>query len=232
MDKKLIIIAAAIGLGGFAGMFIFAWFTKTAPPAPVPESVSMPAPDSEQADLKFEQPQIPAGGNVSAGGIEKRNTITEKQLKGLVAEVREKIQEYDNKLKNIGLREQRLRTAQDRLKEDIEELNNLRIDLTSIVVRLKSEQDNLLKSIIEIANTEKNNLISIAAAYDKMDASSAGQILITMKQSQKSSADDAVKIIHYMSERTKAKVLASMAETEPAVSAYFCQKLKRITEKE
>ena len=84
-----------------------------------------------------------------------------------------------------------------------------------------------------IAKAEKDNLVSIAATYDKMAPEAAGEILTNMSQAKNSSSDDAVKILHYMTERTKAKVLASIAESkEPAISAYFCQKLKQIIEKE
>ncbi|MGB8226133.1 MAG: hypothetical protein WCE45_04605, partial [Sedimentisphaerales bacterium] len=123
-------------------------------------------------------------------------------------------------------------TVQEMLKEDVNELDNLRIELASTVASIKDEQDKLLKSKIKIADIEKNNLVSIAATYDKMDSSQAGKILSNMSQVKNGNADDAVKILYYMSERTKAKVLASIAETEPATSAYFCQKLKQVTEKE
>jgi hypothetical protein len=172
-----------------------------------------------------------AGSNVTVDSAQKK-AMTETQLKSLVFEVREKIQEYDDKLRSLEIEEQRLQATHNILKKDIEELGNLQIELVSTVASLKSEQDKLSKSRIEIATNEKNNLISLASAYDKMDATSAGTILTNISQSQNSSSNDAVKILHYMTERTKAKVLASIAEVEPAISAYFCQELKQITEKE
>ena len=51
-----------------------------------------------------------------------------------------------------------------------------------------------------------------------------------MSKVQDGSADDAVKILHYMTDRTKAKVLAELSTAEPKLAAYFCQKLKQITE--
>ncbi len=63
-----------------------------------------------------------------------------------------------------------------------------------------------------------------------MDATSAGQILTNISEAKNAAADDAVKILYYMSERTKAKVLASIAETEPAISADFCRQLKNLVE--
>lgn len=229
MSRKLIIMVAAIGIVSFAGMFTFAWLTKTTPQVQSPEAEQTTS-ARQQADLKLTQPQMPTTSSLAAVGSKMGKAMTEKQLKSLVYEVREKIQEYDHKLQGLEIREQRLQTAQETLRTDIEELNNLRIELASTVARLKSEQDKLLKSRVEIAKTEKNNLISIAATYDKMDSASAGIILTNMSQAQNNNSDDAVKILHYMSERTKAKILASIAETEPAISAYFCKRLRQIAE--
>lgn len=231
MSKKLIIMMAAAGLLSFAGMFVFAWLTKKTPQPRSPEA-AQEAPDHWQADLKLTLPQIPPAGSDVTVDSQMKIAMKEKQLKSLIYEIREQIQEYNRKLKDLDVREQRQQIAQNTLKTDIEELDNLRVELASTVARLKNEQDKLLKSRVEIAQTEKNNLMSIALTYDRMDATSASKILTNMKQAENAAADDAVKILHYMSERTKAKVLASIAETEPETSAYFCQRLKRISVKE
>ena len=143
----------------------------------------------------------------------------------------------------LGVQERRLQVAQDVLKEDIESLNTLRIELASTIANLKSERDKLLKSRLEIDQTEKTNLVSIAATYDKMDVSGASKILTNMCGKQNtsemqavgagnvsSSFDDAVKILHYMTERTKAKLLAELATSEPALAAAMCKRLKQIVE--
>jgi len=180
-------------------------------------------------------PQV--AGTIGADGKAAKN-MTEQQLKSLVYEVREKIQDYDSKLRDIELREQRLQTAHNTLKEDIGNLNNMRVELASIVANLKSERDKLLKTRVEIEQAEKASLMSIAAAYDKMDAASASKILSSMSTNQtedgtatgSSGFDDAVKILHYMTERTTAKVLAEMVNSEPKLAAAICQRLKKINE--
>jgi flagellar motility protein MotE (MotC chaperone) len=96
----------------------------------------------------------------------------------------------------------------------------------------------LRKTRVEVEQTEKVNLTAIAAAYDKMDATRASEILKSMAvgQSQSgiaaknASSEDAVKILHFMQDRTKAKVLAEMAATEPTLAATLCQRLKQVTE--
>jgi flagellar motility protein MotE (MotC chaperone) len=234
VSKKRMIITAAVGLISFAGAFLFAWLTKPAPHDPGSLSDEPVLADYE-TELEMPQPKAGAVSHVGLGDSKTRAAMTDKQLKGLVYEVRQKILEYDDKLQGLQVREQRLQLAQEMLKKDIDELNNLRVELASIVAALKEQQEILRKSRVEVAGAEKNNLISMAAAYDKMDPASAGKILTNMSRTQDgrlggANLDDAVKILHYMSERTKAKLLAELVGSEPKLAAVFCQRLKQIVE--
>ena len=199
---------------GFAGMFCLAWFTKPAPLPVVVQAEEDAEKDSQEVETAVMAPV----------------TMTEKELQTLIYDVREKIQDYNLKVQGLAMQEKRLQTAQHALKKDIEEMNQLRMELAASVAALKNEQDRLVKSKVEIKKIETENLTSIAATYDMMDTASAAKILMNMTKNQNSvtGADDAVKILYYMSERSKAKVLASIAEIEPAVSVYVCQKLKKI----
>ncbi|HAL44831.1 MAG: hypothetical protein A2Y12_07975 [Planctomycetes bacterium GWF2_42_9] len=231
MKIKLIIIAAVIGLMCFGGTFFLGMKTNKVSAAATANTE--PNAETLAEQLKLSSPKIAAPVDGEDVMNSKRRELTEKQLKDLIYEVREKINEYDFKLKELELREKNLQTAKDTLKRDIDELDNLRIELTSTVSAIKTEQDKLQNTMIQINTVEENNLKSIAASYDKMDAAQAGKILANMNQTSKNgSADDAIKILYYMSERTKAKVLATIAETEPAISANFCQRLKKISIKE
>ena len=238
MSKKLIIITAIAGLVSFAGAFILGRLTKTTPAIQGGEP-NQPTLASRET---WPKPAQAEAGIIGTADKPVKKVMTEKQLESLIIDVREKMQDYNNKLQSIGTQEQRLQMSQEVLKKDIENLNNLRVELASMTAGLKEERDKLLKSRLEIAKTEKTNLVSIAAAYDKMDASSASKILSNMCASsgpQKeigdvkrvgSNFDDAVKILHYMSERTKAKVLAEMVNSEPKLAATFCERLKQIAE--
>jgi len=225
---------AAAGLLSFAGAFVFAWLTCPSPTSQYAEP-NQPVLTNQQAQLK------PASGGPELGTAitavsddTMKKTMTEKQLKNLIYEVQEKIKEYNDKLQSLQTQEQRLQIVQETLKKDIENLNNLRVELASIVASLKSERDKLAQSRLEIAQAEKMNLVKIASAYDKMDSSSAGKILTNMCKSQGQSADsnmdDAVKILHYMTERTKANLLAQLSTSEPQLAAVLCRKLKQIAE--
>ena len=232
MNKKIIIIIALVGLMSFGGTFIVAKFTaKTAPPES-PEVTQIPKIDqSAYPATKFVPTAItPPVASGTAFAPEK--TMTKTQLKDLIFEIQEKIEQYNSKLIELDLREQRVQLTEEMLKEDVEKLDNLRIELVTVVSSIKGERDKLLKSRVEIAEAEKNNLISIAAAYDKMESASASKILTNISKSPGDSADDAVKILHYMTERTKAKLLAELATSEPRLAAFFCKRLKQINVKE
>jgi flagellar motility protein MotE (MotC chaperone) len=238
VSKKLIIITASAGLVSFAGAFALGWFTAPSRPGDPSEAIQ---PEIVSAGAVPEMPR-PAPGMTGVVGVAsdiERKGMTERQLRNLVFEVREKVQEYDDKLQNLALREQRLQRTQDTLKEDIQNLKNLQIELATTVADIKSERDKLLKTKLEVAQTEKNNLVLIAATYDKMDSSSASKILVTMCTSQTQPGkidsqsrgfDEAVKILYYMTERTTAKLLAEVTTAEPRLAAFLTQRLKQIVE--
>lgn len=243
MNKKVIILMAVAGLVSFGGAFAFAWFTKKAPSSESPAEQGInEATFADEETLKLPEPKAGTVGVIGSGDSKMGRAITEQQLKSLVHEVRESIRQYNGKLEDLELWEQRLQMAQDTLREDIEKLNNLQVELASMTAALKSERDRLLKTRTEIAAAEKANLMSLAAAYDKMEASSAGKILSNMcvsgdGQAQKrvfggpgSNMDDAVKILYYMGERTKAELLAELVTLEPKLAAVLCRRLKQIVE--
>lgn len=243
MNKKVIILMAVAGLVSFGGAFAFAWFSKKAPSSESPAEQGLSeATFADEETLKLPEPEAGTVGVVGAGDSKMKRAITERQLKSLVHEVRESIRQYNGKLEDLELWEQRLQMAQDTLKKDIENLNNLQVELASMTAALKSERDKLLKTRVEIAAAEKANLMSLAAAYDKMDASSASKILVRMcivgdpeaqeklSGGQRSQMHDAVKILYYMTERTKANLLTALVSSEPKLAAILCRRLKQIVE--
>jgi len=236
MSKKQIIITAAAGLVCFSVAFAVSWLTKSGSPSPEQTAHNQQA-SAEAANQQTETAGRSQLGSETATEAATMKTLSEKELKSLVHEVRQRIQQYDDKLKDIELREQRLRMVQDMVAKDIDELNNLRVELASTVANLKQQRDNLLKGRAEIGQSEKANLMLIAATYDKMDPVSASKILSNMCTNQiqsgrqeSSGLDDAVKILYHMTDRTKAKLLAEMVASEPKLAAVLCQKLKQVVE--
>lgn len=236
MNKKVLLITAAVGIIGFLGAFATGWLTRPASVMGSPSPADTVQPGVGQPPGNAPRQMLTASPGMTNDETNTR-AMTEEQLKELIYEVREKIQEYNTRLRNLDKEEERLQIAQQTLKKDIETLNNLRVDLAATVANLKNERDLLLKARVEVDQAEKNNLVAIAAAYDKMDPIRASEILTNMAvgQSQSGNArganiDDAVKILHFMQDRTKAKVLAELATAEPGLAALLCQKLKQVTE--
>jgi flagellar motility protein MotE (MotC chaperone) len=231
LNKKLIIITAVAGIVSFGGMFAAAWFLKKPVEVPLEASIAQ-SPDDGAEQIGLEKPALPAPQASVSGKSVTSQTMSDKELKNLIYEVREKIADYNGRLESLKIREDRIAKSQEMIKGDIEELEGLRVELASTVLSIKDEQDKLLKNRVNIEAKEEENLISIATTYDKMDAESAAKILTNMNQVENDSANDAIKILHYMSERTKADVLAAIAEIEPSISAFFCNKLKQVVTKE
>jgi len=242
MSKKLIIITLGFGLLSFAGAFTFAWFGKP-PQVSSTNEPEQPTKTTAEIDFKLQQSKMNTNKVMDTVSGNRTKSMTEQQLKNLIHDLRKKMQDYDNNLQTLKVEEQRLQAAQDVLREDLEKLHNLQIELASITANLKSERDRLLKSRIEIDKNEQTNMASIAAFYDKMDASSASKIIKNMCSQDESktgqnkqvdsvsgSFDDAVKILYYMTERTKAKLLAELATSEPKLAAVLSRKLKKIVE--
>ena len=237
MKGKVIVIATVAGAISFAGFFAVGWLTR--PTATVSAATPNPAGvGAEPSPAGVSKPQVLTPPVMPSDESAAARAMTEQQLKELVREVRDKIQEYEQKLSGLEKEKERLQVAQQVLKKDIESLNNLRVDLATTAASIKSEKDMLLKTRVEIEQTEKANLAAIAAAYDKMEPASASDILTNMAVGQSraggngrgANIEDAVKILHYMQDRTKAKVLAEMVAKEPALAALLCQKLKQVQE--
>jgi hypothetical protein len=243
MSKKFIIITAAAGLVSFAGAFVFAWLTGPSQESMPEESeqLKLAAGDESQQSLPQTRTSVVNTVDATSGPITK--AMTEQQLKNLVLDVRQKMQEYNDRLKALGVRERRLQLTQDTLKKDIEDLNTLRIEIASTIANLKTERDKLIKSKLEIDQIEKTNFISLAASYDKMNVTGASKIITKLCAAQDTSKiqdieagrttgsfDDAVKILYYMTERTKANLLAELANSEPDLAAALCKRLKLIVE--
>jgi hypothetical protein len=233
MSKKFIIITAVAGLVSFTGAFVFAWLNGPSQ-VNVPEQSGKEIIAGDESEQELEQTRTNTLVTVAAASGPITKAMTEQQLKNLVLDVRQKMQEYNDRLQALGVRERRLQLTQDTLKKDIESLNSLRIEIASTIANLKTEREKLLKSKIEINQIEKTNFVSIAATYDKMDVTGASKIITTMcaeAGNTISSFDDAVKILYYMSERTKAKLLAELADSQPDLAAALCKRLKQIVER-
>ncbi len=237
MKKKQILILAGTGLVSFAGFFAFGWLSGPDTTA----TGNLQNKGIAQVQQQETVPKPPWLGPENPEAIDQvaeseKMAMTRSQLKGLMHDIHEKTLEYNTKIQTLELRKQRLELVQNDLKADIEKLDKLREELSSLTAGLRAEQDKLLKTRIKINNNEKTNLMAIAATYDKMKSASAVKILSSIcssgtSQSHKAkNMDDVVKILYFMTEKPKAKLLAEMVNSNAKLTAILCQRLKRITE--
>jgi hypothetical protein len=243
VSKKLIIIASVAALLTFAGAFFGARMlgSKSTPPATAKTAENKTSEAKPATSTTKPQAESSKSAEAESQKTEENTDVTkgltEKQLKSLVYDVREKINDYEIKEKELDARESRLQITQDTLKKDIETLNQLRVELATMVASLKEQKNQLLATRIAITENEKANLTAIAATYDKMDPVGSSKIISSMCAKQLESGkteggsiDDAVKILFYMNERSKGKLLAEIVSTEPKLAAVLCQHLKNVAE--
>jgi membrane-associated HD superfamily phosphohydrolase len=244
VSKKLIIIASAAALLTFTGAFFGARMLGRKTTLPATTETTENKTSEAKPSTSTTKPQ--AGSSKSAEAelqaeaeAEAAKGLTEKQLKSLVYEVREKINDYEIKQRELEVKESRLQMTQDTLKKDIETLTQLRVELATMVANLKEQRSQLLATRTTILKNEKANLTSIALTYDKMDPAGASKIIGSMCARQLESGkteggniDDAVKILFYMNERSKGKLLGEIVSTEPKLAAILCQRLKKVVEQE
>jgi hypothetical protein len=240
VSKKLIIIAAAGGLLTFAAAFFGARMlgrsTPTAETAENAKTEVKPTGEQRTEGTKAVTEDLQTKAEQES---EAAKGLSQKELKNLIYEVREKISSYENKEKEMALREARLQMTQETLKKDIDTLNQLKVELATMTANLKEQKSQLMETRAAITKSEKANLTAIALTYDKMDPAGAGKIISSMCAKQLESGrteggsiDDAVKILFYMNERSKGKLLSEIVSTEPKLAAVICQRLKKVVEQE
>jgi len=222
MSIKQAMIIAMVCVVCFGASFTIAWISR-----PVPQATHA------AEDAKPVEPNDPFEAAMNAGSVNPEDpglskTLTEKQLKILVQNLRGKIEEYETKTADLAAREQQLQISRQAFAADVNELNQLRVDLVSSAAEIKRQKKELDDYQLMINNDEAVNLKRTAVIYDKMDSASSSKIMINMCKNNQ--VNDAVKLINYMTERTAAKVLGEIATAEPQIAADICQGLKRLKE--
>jgi flagellar motility protein MotE (MotC chaperone) len=232
MSKKLIIIIAAAAILSFGGAFGTAWLTRPQPVAAEEPNATEHRDARVQAELGVGQP--------SAEQQEKarQRAMTEEQLRALVKDVRDKAQEYQDKLDGLQTQEQRIKVAQEALKQDVKALEDLRVEVATAVAALKAQRDELERTRIRIAENDKVSLKTAATTYEKMDADNAARLLANTCKAKAGAAaeraaniEDAVKILYFMTDKKRGAVLTSLMQAEPDLAGVLAMKLKQIVEK-
>ena len=238
MSKKMMfIMIPVVGLTTFIGTLVGV-LTSTPEPVPVADSnLSPEALEEQQLELGLAE-----GGAVAVKSRERM--MNEDQLRDLIRDVRDRVKEYETRLRGLDLREARIETTQTALQEDVDKLNELRVEVASAVAELKSQRDALEKTRIKIDRAEVESLKATADTLGLMPADSAGRLLVTISQSiPEESLEDApdhvmedvgegyaVKLLHYMEKKKRGKLLSAMIDLDPALAGSLMRKLKNVIE--
>lgn len=195
--------------------------------------LSKPAATSQPATAAASAPAVPPAieppllvSGSPGGSSEAALRQKERQLEELVRDLQGRIAECRRREEELAQREKRIAAAQDMLKTQAQELENLRIQLVAPLARLKEAKSELQQSQILVAQQEKENLKKTALIYEKMDAASGCRILEAMCANRQEA--DAVKILHYMSDRAAAKLLSEI--TDKQLAANLTEKMKQFKE--
>jgi flagellar motility protein MotE (MotC chaperone) len=150
----------------------------------------------------------------------------EQQLDSLVKELHQKLEDCRRHQEELDQREARVQLAQESLQKRSEELEALQLKLVAPLTALKEAQADFKRQQVLVATQEKVNLKHTAAIYEKMEPAKCAKILTDMCVGAQE--EDAAKILHFMSERAAAKLLAEI--TDKGLAANLTQMLKNIQE--
>jgi len=236
MSKKLMIILLPLAaLVTFGGAFGVAWLTQ---PAPVEDTAASGTPTQPQ-NMAMVPPSGAAPALAATQSQTMQRMMSDQQLRDLVREVKDRIQDYETKIRGLEARERRLAMSQKDLQTDIDKLNSLRVDVASAVAELKKQRDTLEQSRIRIEESEVLNLTSVSKTLEGMDADSAGQLVVNICHNaptdpgvatEEVGEHYAVKLLHLMEAKKRAKLFVALVSLEPDLAGQLSMKLKRILE--
>jgi len=169
--------------------------------------------DTPSADARTDEPEPPATAH-----------LEEKHLMALVRQVRAKMDECRDREKDLAAQEKRIQIACEDLRREAQQLETLRTHLASAAAKLRDSREALQQTRLAVAADEQANLKHTAGIYDKMASEEAAAIIESMCNNAQDT--DAVKILHFMEERTVAKVLDAIKDKD--LVAGLTDKLKRI----
>ena len=177
--------------------------------------------DAAQAATSKPEPSAPATLEAVMPDSQK-----EQQLDSLVKELHQKMEDCRHRQEELDTREGRLQLAQESLQKRSEELEAIQLKLVAPLAALKEAQADFKRQQVLVGVQEKANLKKTATIYEKMDPAKSARILGDMCGG--SQADDAAKILHFMSERGAAKLMSEI--TDKGLAASLTEKLKNIQE--
>lgn len=227
MKKLQVVLLIAAGISAFGGAFGTSWYLNKKKAAALAQKAQMEPAAQTVSAVAAAAPGLEFGGDsdslVQLG-------MSERQLQNLIHDIRNKLNDYREREKQLETEAGRIEMSRQALQQDIDRLDALRDKLNLTMSDLQQKEAELQKSVVEISALEKTNFQRLASTYEKMEVSQAGKIMVTMSASNQ--LQDAVKIIYYMTDRAAGKLLGEIASAKPELATIICSHLKRIKESE
>ena len=171
-----------------------------------------------------------AGAQMISGLEPTQPTLEEKQIGSLIVDLKTTKKNYEDKLAQLKSKEERLEKTRLNIEADMERIRAVKAEIINTISELKLQKASLEKTITEVKAVEKDNLVKLAACYDKMETDKAAQTVFTMMEN--SQIEDAAKLIYYMSDRNAAKLIGEIASKNSEYAAQISEKLKRVKEQD
>ena len=179
--KKLLLfvivpVSAVVSLGcGFLIATLFA-------PAPSAEPNQTTASDAAE---RLTELGLGAPRTVSSEVEQQRRATHNKliqDLKEVIRDANARRQEYENKIRDLQMEEERIAKVREAAQEDYQRLDNMRSDIAYTFAHLKKEKQSLEDGKIRVQKEENENLKIMAASLGLMKPSSAATLLFNMSE--------------------------------------------------
>jgi flagellar motility protein MotE (MotC chaperone) len=226
MKKLHVILLAVIGIVSFTAAFGAGFIIKRNKAAAAASAAAETPPPAAAQETRTSSVK-PAFAVDSTDTIGEMN-MSEGQLKSLIYDLRQKMQDAKSRQKELEQESGRIEITRQTLADEMEQLNQLRENLNQTLSALQEKERSIRETMTEIESVEKANLQRIAATYDKMDTTQSAKIVTAMVTNNQTK--DAVKILYYMSERSAGKLLGEIGTTRPEAAGTLSLMLKQIKE--
>ena len=210
--KKMVIVAGVLGVVSFGGAFVL---TQMFRPAPAPDAQGPTT--SQQA------------ANLALSGLESMQmSVRESKLENLTSELNRQKMDLSKRSRQLDNRERQIKVAAGQLAEAARDLESMRLQLAAPLVRLKSLKESLEQTRLTISREETTNLKGIAKTYEQMSTESSSKVIEAMCTGNQ--IRDAAKILQFMSDRGRAKLLSSLSDQ--SLTARLFDMMKTIRQEE
>ena len=221
--KKFLIILGGLAVLSFGVSLAISMLLGGSEPAspPGPQATTRPALTGADALLAT------AG---APGRLLRQMLPAQRQVEELIKDLRARVTDYDRRERQLDDREKRLQLTEQNLQRRAKELEKLRMELVTPWTRLKEAAAELERSRVNVDAQEKAAILNIAATFEKMDSAEGAAILEGMCQNEQT--DDVVKILFYVSERPRGKLLGEIKDKDLAAKlTALMQKVREVNTK-